>query len=344
MILLTRDDFRNSVFERDSYKCVICGSTANAAHHILERRLFNDGGYYLNNGVSLCEQHHIQAEQTIISCDELRFKAGITEVIIPEHFYPDQKYDKWGNIVLATGQRIKGELFYEEPVQKVLGQGKFLDIFSKYVKYQRTYHLPWSNLLKDDRMLKDDHHFHGKRVIASLKMDGENTTIYSDYMHARSLEPSYHESRNWVKGLAGNTGYLLDEDMRICGENLYAEHTVTYDDLPTYFMMFSIWNENTCMSWDDTVEYASILGIETVPVFYDGIYDVEKIIAAFEPFRLKNEGYVIRIADEFKYIDFRRSIAKFVRPEFREKLNNNDEGHWMSKKVIPNKLRQNLSI
>ncbi len=284
-IILSRDEFREGTFKRDDFKCVICGNPAKDAHHIIERRLFDDGGYYLDNGASLCETHHIDAEQTTLSCDEIRLKAGIENVIIPEHFYDDYNYDKWGNILLATGLRIKGELFYDESVQKILNQGKVLDLFQKHVKYQRTYHLPWSNLLKDDRILKDDSHFIGKRVIMSLKMDGENTTWYNDYMHARSLVSSSHESRNWVKGLWAQKSYLLDDNMRICGENLYAVHSVKYENLKSYFMLFSMWVDNKCLSWDETIEYSGIIGLETVPVIYDGIYSKEKVIEAFAPLR-----------------------------------------------------------
>ena len=335
--LLTRDAFREGVFERDSHRCVICGEPAKDAHHILERRLFHDGGYYLNNGASLCEIHHIEAEQTTLSCDEIRVKSGITDIVIPEHFYSDYEYDKWGNILLPTGLRIKGELFYDESVQKILNQGGVLNTFQKHVKYPRTYHLPWSNLLKDDRMLSDDSNFIGKRVICSLKMDGENVSMYNDYIHARSLESSTHETRNWVKGLWSRISYMLDDNMRICGENLYAVHSIKYDKLPSYFMMFSMWIDNTCLSWDETLEYAEVLGLYTVPVIYDGIYDKSAILEAFKPYEKLNEGYVIRIADHFNYIDFRRSVAKYVRPEFRQVVNNS-HGHWISKKIDVNQL------
>lgn len=192
--LLTRDEFRNKTFERDNHKCIVCGDKAKDAHHIIERRLFTDGGYYLDNGASLCEKHHIQAEETTIGCEELREKIGITKPVIPEHFYSDINYDKWGNILLPTGVRIKGELFYDESVQKILKQGDVLQYFQKHIKYPRTYHLHWSNLLKDDRMLKNYDNFVNKRVIVTLKMDGENTTMYNDYIHARSLENASHKS------------------------------------------------------------------------------------------------------------------------------------------------------
>lgn len=341
--LLTRDIFRESVFKRDGYKCVMCDNAAKDAHHIIERRLFTDGGYYLDNGASLCEIHHIAAEETTLTCDDIRYAAKIQNIVIPEHFYSDYNYDKWGNILLPNGMRIKGELFYDESVQKILTQGNVLDSFQKYIKYPRTYHLPWSNLLKDDRMLKDDSHFIAKRVICSLKCDGENTNIYNDYIHARSLDSKSHPTRNWVKGLWSQISYLLDDNMRICGENLYAVHSIKYENLKSYFMMFSMWIENRCLSWDETVEYAKILGLETVDVIYDGIYDKDKIIAAFEPYEQNNEGYVIRIADEFTYMDFRKSVAKFVRPEFRQAINNS-HGHWISKKVEVNGLLNGVKI
>lgn len=73
-ILLTRDEFREGVFKRDNHKCVICGKPAQDAHHIMEKRLFDNCGYYLDNGASLCGKHHIEAEQTILSCEKIIFK------------------------------------------------------------------------------------------------------------------------------------------------------------------------------------------------------------------------------------------------------------------------------
>jgi hypothetical protein len=336
--LLTRDEFREGVFARDDHKCVIYKEPAIDAHHILERRLFSDGGYYLDNGASLCSIHHILAEETTLDCNTIREAAAIENIVLPDHMYSDLEYDKWGNIILPNDNRIKGELFHDESVQKILRQGKVIDLFQKYYKYPRTYHVSWSNLLKDDRMLQNEDHFEGKHVIVTLKMDGENTSMYNDYIHARSLDCATHESRKWVKGLWSQISYLMDEDMRICGENMYAVHSVKYENLSSYFYVFSIWFDNKCISWDETIEYSKILGIETVPVIYDGTYNKDAIIKAFEPYRESNEGYVIRLADEFLYSDFRKSIAKYVRPEFRQAVNNS-QCHWASQKIIKNGLK-----
>src|SRR4051812_35528121 len=101
--LLTRSGFRKAVFARDSYHCVMCSRSAQDAHHIIERKLFDNGGYYLDNGVSLCEEHHRAAEATTLGCDILRLAAGIQNIILPKTFDRSYTYDKWGGIFLPNG-------------------------------------------------------------------------------------------------------------------------------------------------------------------------------------------------------------------------------------------------
>ena len=76
--LLTRIAFKERVFERDSGKCVFCGEPAVDAHHILDRKLFPDGGYYLSNGASVCAIDHMRCETTEYSVELVREKCGIT--------------------------------------------------------------------------------------------------------------------------------------------------------------------------------------------------------------------------------------------------------------------------
>ena len=126
--LLTRDEFREGVFARDGHRCVICRAEGKDAHHIMERRLFDNGGYFLDNGATLCENHHVQAEQTVLSCEEIRAAAGIATIVLPDHLYPDERWDKWGNMILKDGRRIRGELFNDESVQKILSAGGVLPL------------------------------------------------------------------------------------------------------------------------------------------------------------------------------------------------------------------------
>jgi hypothetical protein len=334
--LLTRDNFRESVFERDNHTCVFCDRPAVDAHHILERRLFDDGGYYLENGASVCGQHHLACEMTLISVEAVREACGITRAVIPEHFYSEVPTDKWGNPFLGNGQRIKGELFFDESVQKILKMGGVLSEFAHRVKYQRTYHVPWSpGFHGDDRRHRDMSFFHGKRVIVTKKMDGENSSLYWDYFHARSVDSPHHHSRDWVKNFWSKIKADIPVGWRICGENLYAEHSIRYEGLPSYFLGFSIFDEkNVALSWDETIEWFDLLGITPVEKIYDGIYDEAAIKALFDPEKdwETMEGYVIRVADSFTYAEFRRAVGKFVR-----KNHVTTQKHWKwGSRIKPN--------
>lgn len=341
MILLTRDAFRESVFERDGHKCVICKEPAQDAHHILERRLFPDGGYYLDNGASVCGPCHIKAEQTEITVEDIREAAGIKKVVLPPHMYGDNIYDKWGNIILNNGSRLKGELFFDESVQKILEN--VLDRFIAYVKYPRTFHLPFSLGRTDDDRVGTFTQFTDKEVVITEKMDGENTTGYFDgYVHARSVDGLHHESRDWVKAYLATKLYELPEGWRICGENLFAKHSIHYKELESYFLGFSIWNErNECLSWKETMEWFQLLEIPTVRILYEGKWNPEFAIDLATEIDTRSrkgenttEGYIVRLADQFPYGAFSKSVGKMVRANHVQ-----TNQHWIRTAVVPNILK-----
>ena len=340
--LLTRDEFREGVFKRDDYKCVICNHPAKDAHHICERRLFDDGGYYLANGVSLCSECHIKAEQTLISCEELWEAIGQNKPFYPPYFYTDTRYDKWGNIIVNENKRTPSELFYDESVQKILAPVLHLFDFSR-IKYPKTRHLPWSpGINSDDRtMTIEDLHrnFDGKEVYISTKMDGENSSVYSDgYFHARSLDGNHHPSQDWLKNYIQKWFFDIPEKWRVCGENLYAEHSLKYEHLESYFQVFSIWNDkNYCLSLDETREWCNLLGIKLVPVVYEGKFDIDVFDGLFE--KIKGmmpddvEGYVLRTKDGFHYSQFQNSIVKFVRKNHVQEGCHNWMMCWDKRKI-----------
>ncbi len=336
--LHTRDEFRERVFTRDGHKCVVCGIGGQLdAHHIIDRRLWPDGGYYLENGASVCEEHHLEAEATTLSCNKLRELIGITRFPIPPHLYADQPYDKWANPILPNGMRLRGELFDDASVQKIIAP--VLALFTDRVKYPRTYHLPWSpGVTEDDRVLDDLGSFENQIVVATAKMDGENTTLYRDYMHSRSIEYEGHESRSWVKAMHARLAHDIPEGWRVCGENLYAKHSIKYERLADYFQVFSIWDEhNVCLSWKDTVEWAGLLGLRLVPVLYHGQWDEKLLRRLYQPTLEGDpcEGHVVRVVSEFRYREFRRMVGKYVRAGHVA-----THGGWMRQMVERNGLRE----
>lgn len=215
----------------------------------------------------------------------------------------------------------------------------------KRVKYGRTRHLSVSQgYSNDDKVASRDEVIKalvGKRVIITEKMDGESSTIYPDgFTHARSVDSRHHDSRTLIKGIAASIGYQLNEGMRVCGENLFAKHSIEYHALPAYFLIYNIWQDDTCLDWDKTVDWATRLGLLAVPVIFDGIWETEeKAVSLWEnyiatlPPNQESEGFVVRIADAFERKDFKDCVFKYVRSNHVQ-----SSDHWMSSEMVVNSL------
>jgi hypothetical protein len=126
--LLSREAFKNWVFARSGGKCVFCGQHAVDPHHVLERKLFADGGYFLGNGAAVCEQHHWDCETTQLSVEQVRAAAGILVPTLPPGLDAQQTYDKWGNQVWPSGLRTWGPLEQDTGARKALAAGGFLGL------------------------------------------------------------------------------------------------------------------------------------------------------------------------------------------------------------------------
>lgn len=204
-------------------------------------------------------------------------------------------------------------------------------------KHPRTLHLPWSpGRARRDLVLRDCSAFVGEEVVITEKMDGECTTLHRSGCHARSTSHAPHPARHWVCGLHGRIAYRIPSGRRLVGENVYAEHSIPYRGLPSYFLQFAAVDGTQFRSWDDTVAIATELGLATVPVLWRGTWD-ERVVreaAWWRPtYSTKSEGYVVRVVRAFPATEFRQAIAKFVRAGH---VQTND--HWLHRKVIPNEL------
>lgn len=72
-----RKNFRKVCLDRDKDTCRLCGKRASSreealeifdVHHVIDRSLMPNGGYVLENGITLCKDTcHLKAEQFHIS-------------------------------------------------------------------------------------------------------------------------------------------------------------------------------------------------------------------------------------------------------------------------------------
>ena len=204
-------------------------------------------------------------------------------------------------------------------------------------KYPRTPHLPWSpGNTHDDIFLVNTNVFHSQEVIVTEKMDGENTSIYQDKTHARSVNSANHSSRSWVKALQAKLSTDIPDNWRLCGENLFAQHSIAYENLESYFYLFAVFNEeNLCLNWQDTTEWASLLSLPLPKVLYRGIFDEEEI-RKINIETSSSEGYVVRLARSFPYKEMSQSLGKWVRTNHVQ-----TDTHWLYTEIKTNGLRRN---
>jgi len=279
MKLLSRDEFRESVLSRDKGICVTCLLPATAAHHIIDRALFEDGGYYLDNGASLCDDCHIRAEKGIFTCDEIRKVARINTIVLPPQLDPSKSWDKWGHEIIEE----------------------------KIIKYPRTRHIVGSGLQKDDEAdYATIEELQGKRLVVEEKIDGANTGIsFVDYElrlqcrgHFLGLGndwPEFDQFKVWANTWTDQFFDILEDRYIMYGEWMSGFHSVFYDLLPRYFMEFDIYDKKERVFLDTPsrnkmVEKANVK-ISQVRVITEGKFDsIDDIV--------KNVGLSAFISDK----------------------------------------------
>ena len=324
--LLSRKDFRESVFERDHDTCVVCNEPAVDAHHLMERGLWSDEGYYLDNGASLCEHDHRLAERNIISPQALRQILRIKTPILPKQLDPTVDYNKWG-----------------EPFRMPTR----IDI-----KYPSTSYFDFSPSKTNIRETEDIDisHLVNVPLIVTVKMDGSNAKLTKDYVAARNGRQANHRSFDMLKQIHSKIKYkigdVINKDIIIFGEWLYSKHSIHYvndlslDDL---FQVFGMYNTKTRMwlGWDAVVFETLALDFCTVPVVTHLEETKEweltnKICElAEEQISKGHEGIVVRSALPIHYGQFGQLVGKYVRANHVQ-----TDDHWMNQKTIRNRIKE----
>ena len=84
---LIRLSFNEVCLARDNHKCVMCGveDVPLDVHHVVNRNDMPKGGYVKENGISLCDECHIKAEDTYFAR------------VVHEDFLVDKLYEKIGS-------------------------------------------------------------------------------------------------------------------------------------------------------------------------------------------------------------------------------------------------------
>lgn len=234
-------------------------------------------------------------------------------------------------------------------------------------KYPRTPHLAGSEGTSDDKRmgaLDTSKMLSDPSLIVEEKLDGTNVGIHlaesglvlqcRGHEITAGMHPQYDMFKQWATTKLPVFENVLGQRYLLFGEWLYAKHSIAYSKLPHYFFEFDIFDKQQKVFLDLEQRLALLdgTGIVTVPVIHQGAVSLEQLqeligASQFESHfdnpltgRTDNimEGVYLRTEAAGRVT----SRAKFVRPAFTEKVKQST--HWQHQKMIPNKLRDDVSI
>ncbi len=306
MGILTRDNFRMQVFARDLHVCVVpnCNRDAVDAHHIIERSLWPDEGYYVENGASLCERCHILAEKDILTPDTLRIWAGIDVALLPPKL-DRVPQTKWGVPTELPGEKIKypsTPYLDVSPNQDDCKKDDGHGVFSNYSL--------WENCV----------------VIVTAKMDGACVKLTRDKVTARNGEHANSGLFDWLKALHSDIQLQIPDGVTIFGEWLAFRHTIAYEgDLALQgspLAIYAAFDGLHWVGWGDVVSLADRINHPTVPVIGQAEapegWRIQQEIKelAEQAVKMGHEGVVARPVYPFLWGQFAHRVAKYVREDF----------------------------
>ncbi len=204
-------------------------------------------------------------------------------------------------------------------------------------------HLPWSpEDARDQKFMTEREFYEEARIsseasIVTEKLDGSNVRLTRNAVHSRSRRDPSYDWYDRLKSQHAEWGWRIPENTVLYGEWMYAEHSIHYTDLTNYLYIFLALDldEMRWLSWEETVDLAGDIGVETAPVIdrYPSGFDEELEPEGESHYGPTREGYVVRTEVGFPWYEFKRCVAKCVRHDHVS-----TDVHWRNQETIPNEL------
>ena len=218
-----------------------------------------------------------------------------------------------------------------------------------FVRFPRTPHLAWlgPGQPRDDKVMSQVEvaDLLAGPVIVEEKLDGANLGLSLDehgevraqnrgaYLDLASPHPQFRPLRQW---LAEHRVRLLDTltpDLIVFGEWCYATHSVSYTQLPDWFVGFDVYDRSADRFWsvDRRNVLMAAIGATVVPRRAEGRFDLTGLVALLGRSQFADgpsEGIYVRRDDD----GWLTRRAKLVRAEFTQAIGE----HWSRQGVRPN--------
>ena len=219
------------------------------------------------------------------------------------------------------------------------------------IKFPRTAHVYSERRYREDLQLSEleTKDLFENELIIQEKVDGANLGLYMKdgeiYAINRNTPIDYSITRNdqfkklgkWINNNYVDLSSILEDNKMLFGEWLYAEHSVRYDNLPSYFLSFDIFdlNEEKFVSQTKLEDILEDTDISYNPVLYKGrinsISDLDNLMVQSQFGPEKMEGLYLRVDDENHLV----KRNKYVGAHFIQAIE--EDGHWKNKGMKINK-------
>lgn len=224
-----------------------------------------------------------------------------------------------------------------------------------FFRYPHTPHLVWlgEGSPRDDKVLSpaeaDD--LLARRVVVEEKLDGANLGLSvtpagqlrmqnrGDYLNV-PYAGQFARLPEWLVRNEERVFDALTPDLIVFGEWVAARHSLDYESLPDWWLVFDVYDLRVQRFWSAPRRdaWAGALGLPCVPRVFQGrtILESLKEILMRHPSKYREgsmEGLVIR-ADE---ADWSIARAKVVRADFAQAI----AAHWRNRPLVWNRRRTN---
>jgi len=173
----------------------------------------------------------------------------------------------------------------------------------------------------------------GFSVSAEGKLQAQNRSHYV----AAPYTGQFSRLRSWIPVHEAEFIKALGSDLIAFGEWCAARHSLSYDQLPDWWLLFDVYDRKERRFWSTARrnQWASALGISTVPTLDRGKLSLSSLKEMLQEERSAFstgplEGVVVRTEDD-AWLNAR---AKLVRADFTQHI----ESHWRARSLEWNKL------
>jgi ATP-dependent RNA circularization protein (DNA/RNA ligase family) len=180
----------------------------------------------------------------------------------------------------------------------------------------------------------------GANVGIHLGEDGGLVAFNRNTRIGPGAHPQFAPFKAWLAERRSSLTVALTRGLVLFGEWCYARHTIVYDSLPDYFLLFDVWDRHAdrFLGLAARDEWARQLGLATVPLLWQGVVGDRtrlETLASRSRFGPDSaEGLYLRREVEGRLL-YR---AKWVRTGFLQP----GAVHWSGKSLVRNFLARQI--